>query len=281
MVISALVLLGLGAGIGPLHAQTGTNTLEQQRWRAVLPAVIASTDCFANEALKYPTIADAVAREALNSILVEISRTRCNEPFRQMIASYDRVYGRGTGWSFANGAYRADLPRAVVGRIKSELDRRLVEAQRLDTEREAERHKQLTTLENARDLLRDRMYECTGKALAQLLRSKDTSEVLATAALTICSGEIGQLVEAGLSVQRAKSGQGSAAEQFEVRERSPGDSPSKCHNSSGPAPILRTGRREQRSIQTQAIACRFRAVRCNLPATTSGMHELSCAASRR
>jgi hypothetical protein len=174
---------------------------EGQKWKALLPFVRATSDCFANSIQSEPTLLEAYQQNRLLS-LVAAKGAMCLPVVERMIAEHDRIYGQGTGQAFFKGPYASDLQRAISVRLKPEIDRRLAEAARKAEEeaRQAEeRRNRQDTADRALALLRDRMYECTTGELVKLVRSSETAEVLATAAMTICNKEVEQALDAGLS----------------------------------------------------------------------------------
>jgi hypothetical protein len=103
-----------------------------------------------------------------------------------MIAVHDQLNGSGTGVVFFQGPYLADLPRAVLARIKPEIDRLTAEAARqADVKAEALQHIRQTA-----ELSKQRMYECTTKELFELVKSGETAAVISDSALTFCRQDI-------------------------------------------------------------------------------------------
>jgi hypothetical protein len=141
VVIAGITLATVAAAVGTAFAQSPADLLEQQRWRALLPAVRTSTDCFAREVLNHPRVLEAVsadrqsgAQQRLDGLFGEISRAGCQAELNFMVSEHDRIYGQGTGWPFARGPYRADLPRAVLARAGTEIERRIAHAEKLEAE---------------------------------------------------------------------------------------------------------------------------------------------------
>lgn len=91
---------------------------DQQRRKALLPQVRATTECIttqvANElaiaAEPNPTIPQMVDRV--------LRRTLCFPAIRTLIEQHDRLLGPGSGQAFVEGPYLADLPRAVSARLQ-------------------------------------------------------------------------------------------------------------------------------------------------------------------
>lgn len=194
----------------PAYAQM----TEQQKRRAILPSVRAATDCIAREALAHPNI---VAGWRGNNILpmVDAAWKSCGSELVQLANAHDQLHGAGTGVTFVTGAYLADLGRAVASRIKDEMGRRVAAADQADAAQraeqariEAERQQNTERLERAALALRDRIYQCTGRELQNLVASAEGADVLATAAMTICRSEIDDAIEARMSAVRAAIGAG-------------------------------------------------------------------------
>lgn len=215
------------------------------RRREVVPSVRAATSCVTREAGSDPMVARAYALSG--SIMAQLSGPfqRCSREIGYMISEHDRVYGYGYGQVFFEGAYRNDIERAVLSRIRPDLDRQKGEIERAEAERReqerqaearrtadarrAEVERQETELrrqraaaerveqtERTRDLLRDHMYECTTRQLVSLVRSGEAAKVLANAAMTLCSSD----VDAFLTYVNVKGGQGplSVADQNTLRQ---------------------------------------------------------------
>jgi len=180
---------------------------EAQKRRLHLPYVRAATDCYAR-AIASNVAALDMAREGRWYDALTATQGVCTQPLLAMAREHDRIYGAGTGVEFFKGPYVADLPRALSTRLKGDIERRTAELARAD---EAKR-KRLETANRTRDLLRDRMYDCTSRELAELVQSSEAAEVLATAAMTICRREVEQALDAAIEVYLADGGTGSIPE---------------------------------------------------------------------
>ncbi|KAA2235593.1 hypothetical protein [Salinarimonas soli] len=223
MFIRSIIALLAAMSVSAALAQTSAE--EQQRRRAHLPSIRAATDCIAREALREPLAVDAVQQNRLHEILRD-PMLRCTGPIGFMISEHDRLYGWGTGRAFFDGPYLQDVTRAVLARIKPDVDRRVTEAGRLEAERqaqvaraEAERRQRLQIAEQARNLLRDRMYECTTRQLVDLVSSSENANVLATAAMTICRREVDQALDAALEAFTVENGGSGSADLAQFRNR--------------------------------------------------------------
>jgi hypothetical protein len=111
---------------------------------------------------------------------------------------------------------RAEAQRVAAER-QGEADRRdaerKVELARLESERRAEQLKQedlkrqrTAAIEGANNLLRDRVLECVGREMRDLVRSGETADVLATATMTICSAEIHRFLDGVIDLRKIEAG---------------------------------------------------------------------------
>jgi S1-C subfamily serine protease len=167
--------------------------------KAILPTVIASTNCIAQRSLNHSGIVDAYRAQNIQPILDAVW-SQCANELSQLVKERERLYGWGTGEGFVKGAYRDDLPRAVLKRIKDALDRRLAAIE------EAER--------NAKSLAAH-LYSCTSKQLRRLVSSGEGAELLAAAAMASCGNEVNAALDAILEALRATS----PIEEAEARNR--------------------------------------------------------------
>ena len=86
----------------------------------LLPTVRASTDCIARAIAANPT-ALSHARQENWLEAVKSTAEECKSSGSHLIAEHDRLYGPGTGRTFMEGPYAADLPRAVKARIGPQI----------------------------------------------------------------------------------------------------------------------------------------------------------------
>lgn len=186
---------------------------EAQKRKALLPYIRNATDCVAKQTLGNVSVVSSYRSNTLQIVIDEAWKA-CSGWLVEVVNQHDALHGPGTGLTFVTGAYRTDLPRAVLARIKGELDRRVtaeieweaaIKAQQ--TEREAKQKAEVERLERAALTLRNRLYECTDEQLGKLVRSAEGAEVLATAAMTICRREIDDAVEARLAKIKAEGRQ--------------------------------------------------------------------------
>lgn len=186
---------------------------EAQKRKALLPYIRNATDCIAKQTLGNVSAVSSYRSNTLQIVIDEAWKT-CSGLLVEVASQHDALNGPGTGMPFVTGPYRADLPRAVLARIKGELDRRVtaeieweaaIKAQQ--TEREARQKAEVERLDRAALTLRDRLYQCTDGQLGKLVVSAEGAEVLATAAMTICRREINDAVEGRLAAIRAEGRQ--------------------------------------------------------------------------
>lgn len=154
-------------GFSPYPQDQATILTEAQKRRMLLPYVRALTDCFAREIAGNQSAFLHAQQNRWYDALVTTG-TACEPFLSTMVREHDRLHGLGTGSAFFKGAYIQDLPRALNVRLKSEMEKRAVEAARIEAAKkaelarqEAERKIQIDHAERAFNLLRQKMYECT------------------------------------------------------------------------------------------------------------------------
>jgi len=93
-------------------------------------SIKAATDCVAQVALNTPNIMTLYRQHRLKEVTdwIVLRSNACNNPLRSMRVLHDQIYGKGSGRRFLEGAYLAELPRAVGDRIRLELANRAVES---------------------------------------------------------------------------------------------------------------------------------------------------------
>jgi len=86
-------------------------------------SIKAATDCVAQAALQNANIITLYRQNRLNELTdgIVLRSKVCDKPLTAMRLLYDRIYGKGSGQLFLQGAFLADLPRAVSERIGIEL----------------------------------------------------------------------------------------------------------------------------------------------------------------
>ncbi|WP_141740263.1 hypothetical protein [Bosea sp. BIWAKO-01] len=198
-------------------AMTASPALSQlndaQKRKALLPFIRSATDCIAKQTLGNVSVVSSYRSNTLHIVIDEAWKA-CSGFLVEVVTQHDALHGPGSGVPFVTGSYRTDLPRAVLSRIKGELDRRVTAEIEWETavkaeqaEREAKRKTEVERLDRAALTLRDRIYACTDGQLEKLVGSAESAEVLATAAMTICRREIDDAIEARLAAMRADSRQ--------------------------------------------------------------------------
>lgn len=191
----------LAAGLLSLIATSASAQVlaEQQKRQAHVPYVRAATDCYARAIAVDPTALDLARTGRLFDALTMVEKT-CEASVLGMIQTHDQLYGAGTGVAFFQGPYVQDLPRAVGNRLKAAIARRTMEIEQAN----AARHRRIEEATRTRNLLRDRMYDCTTNELSNLVASSETADVLATAAMTVCRQQVQATIDAFLEVARAE-----------------------------------------------------------------------------
>jgi hypothetical protein len=170
---------------------------EGQKRRLHLPYVRSATDCFARS-IQENTPALDLAREGKWYDALSAVGKVCETAIITMIDVHDRLYGPNSGSMFFKGPYLDDLPRAVGTRLKDALSRRSAELEQAS----AAQRQRIDEATRTKDLLRDRMYECTTKELAELVVSAESAEILATAAMTICNKEVQAALDSAVQLMR-------------------------------------------------------------------------------
>lgn len=212
-------LIGLAITFAAVTGAMGQGLTEAEKRREHVSSVRAATDCIAREVVREAGVMEAAREGRLYDVLAPASN-RCLPQLNFMISEHDRIYGYGTGLTFFQGPYVDDLARAVLTRIGPDLQRLEEAARHQAIERanqQLEAQARIETAERTRDLLRDRMYQCTGNELSQLVRSSETAEVLAEAAMTICSESVRNSIDAAINLYRLNDGPLSAAQVEDFR----------------------------------------------------------------
>jgi hypothetical protein len=192
------VALGIGLLAGFMaQAAFGQGMTDAQRRKIHLPYVRAATDCYAG-VIRANTSTLDLARENRWYDAISAVGDSCNQALLAMIDVHNRLYGPGTGVTFAKGPYLEDLPRAIGVRLKDDLARRSNEVEQA----QAGRRQRIEEATRSRNLLRDRMYDCTTKELNQLVASSESAEVLTSAAMTLCSREVDATLDAAIELAR-------------------------------------------------------------------------------
>lgn len=258
MRLSALALVALAAitAWAP-SARAGSpfyELTEAQKRKIVVPDIKALTFCIAREVVND---ADAVTYYRAGSFSGYVTRqlNRCPREMSALIELYESTYGDGEAERFIKGAYLSDLPRAVLSVIRTRLDakvadlqadeqrvrdaeaaqeaegRRKAEQERLETARlESERaavedrarrdkRQRVDTAMGAMGVLRDKFYECVDRQLPGLVKSGESADVLASAAMTICGKPLADVQDAALEVSKAKDASMDGVGESAVRDQ--------------------------------------------------------------
>jgi hypothetical protein len=192
--------------------------------KALVPIIVATSDCVARQMVADPRALSAYRAGTFTEYVRRNAREVCPREVATLISQGNLIAWYGYGDAFYNGAYLADLPRAVLTRIRAQLDiaaeeasKREVERDRLGTiaqrkreeERKVEEERRKRNLENSEkafDLLRDALYACTAREIVSMLSSGETAEVLATASLTMCNKEYEQALLGSRQLAEARIG---------------------------------------------------------------------------
>lgn len=187
------------------HAQADVSALtEAQKRKIHLPYVRAATNCISQALLMAPDAVRLAKQGQWADALWALPKGQCDAELSTLIGTHDQLYGAGTGQTFFAGPYISDLPRALGSRLKGEFERlaaseaREIAARQQEVARqEAAKRARIEEADRVASLYRDKMYECTTNQIVKLVTSSEGAEVLATAALTICSDEVANAAKAG------------------------------------------------------------------------------------
>lgn len=227
---------------------------EAQKRKSVVPDIEALTYCVARVTLADPDGA-VQYRAGLLASYVARQLQRCPAEMNALLSLYESTYGDGEAERFIQGPYTADLPRAVLSVIRpqldakveaakrseqaayadelarqSEADRRLTEeraatvraeAETKATEAKAAMEKQgrVDTVMRSMAVLRDKFYECADRQLPGLMKSGESADVLASAAMTICGKPLPDVQDAALEVSKAREETAGSVGEAVMREQ--------------------------------------------------------------
>src|SRR5215207_2406195 len=116
-----------------LPALARSELSDARKWKVLLPTVRAVTDCIARGIAASPTALN-YARQENWLEAVKSTAEECRSFGNRLIAEHDRLYGPGTGKTFVEGPYAADLPRAVKARIGPQIARVAAEPAEVEPE---------------------------------------------------------------------------------------------------------------------------------------------------
>jgi len=237
--IVAMLATSMAAHAGsPFNEQS-----EAEKRRVVVPFIRQLTGCVARNALADSSAVAAYRSGTLSPYLGRQLQS-CPNEMSTLLGRYEDTYGYGSAEQFIKGPYLADLSRAVLSIIRPQLDSKVAEQKRFETAIQAENaleeaenlrkqeEARLATIRLRADqkaaeskaalekqgridvamrttvLLRDKFYDCADHQLAGLVKSGETAEVLANAAITLCGQSLGDVQEAALQVAKAKEESG-------------------------------------------------------------------------
>jgi hypothetical protein len=120
----------LPASLGVAAFFVASTALAIERSGLEKSSIKAATDCVAQAALKNPDIITLHRQNRLNELTdsIVLRSNVCDKPLTAMRLLHDRIYGKGSGQLFLQGAFLADLPRAVGERIGIELANRALQS---------------------------------------------------------------------------------------------------------------------------------------------------------
>ncbi len=189
--------------LSPNSQNQPTSSLnEAQKRRLLLPFVRATTDCIANYSRQRSDLADLYLKGQFRSVISDAISV-CSDQLQTLRVQHDQIYGFGTGSGFVAGPYANDLERAVLSRVKPELERQtaLAEKRRADERAraeavEAEKATRSSVLKSTQKLLLESVYECTRTQLVRLIGSNERAEIITEAAMTLCAKEVRAAIDA-------------------------------------------------------------------------------------
>ena len=95
-------------------------TTPSQQRSQVRPYLLVLTNCIAKRAIE-DSAGAAAFKDGTFDTFVSSIMDRCPRPLAALSQAYDQAYGQGQGEVFINGNYAKDLPRAVLARIRPQL----------------------------------------------------------------------------------------------------------------------------------------------------------------
>ena len=251
---TVLIAVMLATASGALAGSPFNELTEAQKRRIVVPEIKALTYCVARVTLSDPDGA-VQYRAGLLSSYVPRQLQKCPAEMNALLELYEDTYGQGEAERFIRGPYLSDLPRAVLSVIRPQLDAKVEAAKqaeqaafdaerarqievdrRLEEDRAAtvraeaemkaaeakaaaEKQVRVDTALRAMSLLRDKFYECANHQLPGLVKSGESADVLASAAMTICGKPLSDLQDAATEVSKAKDDGSSSIGEAVMREQ--------------------------------------------------------------
>lgn len=249
-----LVALVLAATSQAWAGSPFNDLTEAQKRKIVVPNIKALTYCIARVTLADPDGA-VQYRAGLLSSYVPRQLQKCPAEMNALLELYEATYGDGEAERFIRGPYLSDLPRAVLSVIRPQLDAKVDAAKqaeraafdaerarqievdrRLEEDRAAtvraeaetkaaeakaavEKQVRVDTALRAMSLLRDKFYECADHQLPGLVKSGESADVLASAAMTICGKPLSDVQDAAVEVSKAKDEGSSSLAETVMREQ--------------------------------------------------------------
>ncbi len=234
-----VVVALLASTTGALAGSPFNEPTEAQKRKVVVPYIRSLTGCVAKLALEDPD-GTTQYRAGLFAAYVARQLQKCPGEMSDLLATYEETYGEGSAEQFIKGPYLSDLPRAVLSLAKPQLDTKVDEAKRrefasraLAQEQEAalqrqaeadraatvravaetraaearavqEKQERVDTAMRSMAIIRDKFYDCVDRQLPGIVRSGETADVLASAAMTICGQALSDVQDAAIEVSKAK-----------------------------------------------------------------------------
>lgn len=180
----------------------------------------ALTNCVLKNASTHPNVGRLLEAEDTH-ILIVFAQPRCRLEVDRLEQIYDQYYGRGSGKEFIEGQYaQRDLPRALTERLWPEVTKLRAEAEKERAARAAAETEKIARSERNWQSKNEQVFTCTRDALASLVSSSETANMLGSAAMTLCNQAIESSVEAALDHLEVKSpGLFNVSERYELKTK--------------------------------------------------------------
>ncbi|MBN8943828.1 MAG: hypothetical protein J0H01_30250 [Rhizobiales bacterium] len=153
---------------------------DAERRQSVQADINRATDCITQRVRTHSGFRAAVLAGDISDLLGEALRP-CAEHILAMSAAHDRNFGGGTGRAFVMGDFNERLDADVRARLKPQIDRILA------SRGQQPRQQQLTAESNR---ARAAAYECAYREAARMLRTNETAEAVAKAAVLLCQVQV-------------------------------------------------------------------------------------------
>lgn len=155
---------------------------DAERRQGMQHYVNRATDCITQVVRTSSGFRAAILAGNLDDLLLKAVRP-CSDHIVAMSAVHDRNFGAGTGRAFVMGPFNDRLEAGVRARLKPQIDRILAS-------RGQQRQQQNQQLTAEGDRARDAAYDCAYREAARMLRTNETAEAVAKAAVLLCRQQV-------------------------------------------------------------------------------------------